>query len=64
MFESDDGKTVKDLSSYKNDGIIKGNPKKVDGIFGFALELNGTTDTIEIPHNNSLNIEKSVTIQM
>lgn len=63
-FDSDSANAVKDLSSYSNDGIIRGNPKKVEGIFGFALELNGTTDTIEIPHDDSLNIEKSVTMQM
>ncbi len=63
-FDSDDGKTAKDLSMYNNNGIIRGNPKKVEGIFGFAWELNGTTDTIEVPHSDSLNIEKSITMQM
>jgi len=63
-FDSDEGKTVKDISPRHNDGIIKGNPKKVDGIFGSALELNGTTDSIEIPHNESLNMTNAITMEM
>lgn len=63
-FDQDDGKMVKDLSPRHNDGFIKGNPKRVEGVFGSALELNGITDTIEIPHNDSLNINSVVTMEM
>jgi len=63
-FDADDGKTVKDISPNHNDGTVKGNPKQVEGIFGSALELNGTTDSIEIPHNDSLNMTTAVTMEM
>jgi len=63
-FDADEGNTVKDLTSNHNDGDIKGNPKKVDGIFGSALKFNGTTDSVEIPHNASLNMTNTVTMEM
>jgi hypothetical protein len=63
-FDSDEGKAVKDISLHHNDGVTKGNPQKVEGIFGSALELNGTTDSIEIPHNESLNMTGAVTMEM
>lgn len=63
-FDDDDGNTTKDLSSYKNDGGIIGNPQKVDGIFGSALEFNGTTDSVEIPDSDSLAITKAITLEM
>jgi hypothetical protein len=63
-FDADDGKTVKDLSSHHNDGSIKGNPKRVEGIFGSALELNGSGDSVEVPHSNSLSMDDAVTLEM
>jgi len=63
-FDDDDGQIVKDLSSYRNDGGIIGNPQKVDGIFGSALELNGTTDSVEIPDSDSLSITTAITLEM
>ncbi len=63
-FDEDQGKEVNDLTVYGNDGDIKGNPNKVDGIFGSALEFNGSTDSVEIPHSDSLNMTKAFTIEM
>jgi len=63
-FDEDQGKEVNDLTAYGNDGDIKGNPKVVDGIFGFALEFNGSTDSVEIPHSDSLTMSKAFTIEM
>jgi hypothetical protein len=63
-FDADEGNTVKDISPSHNDGDIKGKPQKVEGKFGSALELNGTTDSIEIPHNASLNMTTAVTMEM
>jgi hypothetical protein len=60
----DEGGAAKDLSSHRNDGNIKGDPKQVEGIFGSALELNGTTDSVEIPQDESLDITDAVTLEM
>ena len=64
MFEEEQDGMELDTSDYGNNGIIKGNPELVEGIFGSALELDGTQDTIEIPHNDGLNITTAVTMEM
>jgi hypothetical protein len=51
------GTTVKDLSNYGNNGVIKGAPKVVAGHKGEAMSFNGvvaTPDSIEIPTSASL----------
>lgn len=48
------GGQVKDLSNYKNNGVIKGNPKVVNGKKASALEFNGASDSVEIPASESL----------
>jgi len=48
-----EGKKVKD-SVGKNDGEMKGDPKVVEGKIGDALSFNGSSDYVEIPHNDSL----------
>lgn len=63
-FDEGKGGTVKDQSSYKNDGIILGNPKWVGGKFGSALEFDGDGDTVEVKHNDSLNMTTAVTMEM
>jgi len=44
----------------KHDGKISGNPKSVAGKIGEAIDLNGTTDFIEIP---KLGDEKAVSVE-
>lgn len=63
-FDADKKTDIEDLSSYHNDGIIKGAPQQVEGKLGFALELNGVGDSIEIPHADNLNITTAVTMEM
>ena len=48
------GGQVKDLSKYGNNGVIKGNPKTVNGKMGSALEFNGSSDSVEILASDSL----------
>lgn len=48
-FDQEDG--VKDLSGNGHDGIIHGNPQYVDGKIGEALEFNGISDYVAIPHD-------------
>ena len=50
----DQGDSVKDLSTNKNHGQIKGNPKSVKGQSGEALEFNGSSDWVSIGHNDSI----------
>ncbi len=61
-FDTIDGKNTIDHSKYENHGEMKGDPKHVDGKFGKALEFNGTTDWIEIPHDDILTVSKDVTV--
>lgn len=51
-FDQDDG--VKDLSGNGHDGIIHGFPLFVDGKRGEALEFNGLSDYVAIPHDPAI----------
>ena len=55
-------RTVKDHSHYGNDGALVGKPTLVEGKFGKALKFNGRSDWVEIPHDDSLTVDKNVTV--
>jgi len=61
-FDDGSGKIAKDGSNYGNDGDLKGDPKWVEGKFDKALEFNGTSDFVEIPHADILTVDKEVTV--
>ena len=61
-FDTVDGKTTIDHSKYGNNGEMKGDPKHVAGKFGKALEFNGTTDWVEVAHDDILTVNKDVTV--
>ncbi len=61
-FDTVNGKNTIDHSKYENHGELKGAPKLVDGKFGKALELNGTSDWVEVPHHETLTVGKDVTV--
>ena len=61
-FDELDGNQATDHSRYQNHGILVGNPQLVDGRFGKALEFNGETDAVEVPHHNSLTVTEAVTV--
>jgi len=61
-FDDGSGKVAKDISKYGNNGALKGDPKWVDGKFGKALQLNGSTDWVEVPHADILCVDKEVTV--
>jgi hypothetical protein len=61
-FDDGSGKIAKDGSQYGNDGALKGDPKWVDGKFDKALQLNGSTDWIEVPHADILCVDNEVTV--
>ena len=58
------GDIVADVSFYHNNGVIKGDPDWVAGKAGFALEFDGDGDTVEIAHDDSLNITTAATMAM
>ncbi|NIN35644.1 MAG: hypothetical protein GTO60_11385, partial [Gammaproteobacteria bacterium] len=47
-FDEGSGDTAFDLSDYGNDGILRGDPQWVDGIYDGAIDLDGNDDYIEI----------------
>lgn len=61
-FDELNDRTVKDHSQYGNNGELVGKPTLVEGKFGKALKLNGRTDWVEIPHDDSLTVDKNVTV--
>ena len=61
-FDEISDRRVKDHSQYGNDGELVGNPTLVEGKFGKALKFNGRSDWIEIPHDDSLTVDKSFTV--
>ena len=61
-FDELNGRAVKDHSQYGNNGKLVGNPTLVEGKFGKALKFNGSSDWVEIPHDDSLTVGKSVTV--
>jgi hypothetical protein len=57
LFDDGTGKTAKDSSGNKHDGVVKGDLKWVDGKFGKAIEFPGVNDNfVEVPHDDSLNL--------
>ncbi|MDE0634577.1 MAG: LamG domain-containing protein [Candidatus Poribacteria bacterium] len=61
-FDTIDGKNTIDHSKYENHGEMAGDPKHVDGKFGKALQLNGTSDWVVVPHHETLTVDKDVTV--
>ena len=61
-FDELNGNQTIDHSQHENHGTLFGNPKLVDGKFGKALEFNGQSDWVEIPHDDSLTVDKGVTV--
>lgn len=59
--ELEDGMAV-DHSQYGNNGVLNGTPELADGKFGKAMKFNGTTDWVEVPHDDILTVETSVTV--
>jgi len=58
--------TVKDQSGNGNDGMINGNANTAEGIYGEALEFDGTDDFVEIPLEDSITFSDgdSFTVQV
>lgn len=61
-FDELDGANAIDHSLYENHGELVGDPQHVDGKFGKALELNGTSDWVLVPHHETLTVDENVTV--
>ena len=61
-FDELDDKTAIDHSKYENRGEIMGDPKHAEGKFGKALELNGESDWVVVPHDEILTVDENVTV--
>jgi hypothetical protein len=61
-FDEGSGQIANDLSSFKNNCTLKGNPKWINGKYGKALELDGKTWG-EVPDANSLDLTDSLTVE-
>jgi concanavalin A-like lectin/glucanase superfamily protein len=61
LFDEGNGDTIKDSSGNGDDGEING-AKWVEGMFGTALEFNGSTDAVACPDNDSLDITDVITV--
>ena len=57
-FDSVKGAKIEDLSGKDNHGKIVGKPKIVDSKFGKTIEMTGGDDQVEVPHSDSLVLEK------
>ena len=57
LFEGIAGGTAVDSSDAGNDGDIEGGPGLVNGVFGRAMDFDGSDDQIIIPDSDSLELE-------
>jgi len=62
LFDEGTGEEAKDASENKNDGTIVGGFNWVDGKFGSALEFDGESAWLEVPHGKSLDLTDGLTI--
>ena len=62
-FDEGEGKTAKDTSPHKNDGIFQENAKWAKGKYGNSLSLDGDKgDWVEVPDSPSLDITDQITL--
>jgi hypothetical protein len=62
LFDESSGNTATDSSENGNNGTFVGDPERVDGQFGKALEFDGAGDYVEVAHSPSLEINDEITI--
>ncbi len=63
-FDEGKGDTAKDYSGNARDGVLKGEPKWVDGKFGNALEFDGIDDNVEVPNMAGIDAFDEGTIEL
>jgi hypothetical protein len=60
-FDEGEGKVLKDVTGNGHDGNFVGSPKWVEGKYGTALEFNGTSDYVEVPDADGLDVTQNLT---
>ena len=65
-FEEASGSTINDASAYQNNGQLSASPPtRVTGLYGDALQFNGSNNSATIPASSSLNgIAGSFTVEL
>jgi len=61
-FDEGSGVNVLDSSGHGNNGTLMGDPQRVIGPDGDALEFDGVNDYVEVPHDESLTMDTEVTV--
>jgi hypothetical protein len=61
-FDEDGGLIAKDSSGNSNAGILVNERQWITGTFGAALSFDGIDDYVEVPHSDSLNLTRELTI--
>jgi len=61
-FDEGSGRTAYDSSGYGNDGALVGNCQWVAGVFGMALEFDGTDAYVSVPNSSSLQLTSALTM--
>lgn len=62
-FDESSGTVASDSSGNGNSGTLFGNPSRVAGKFGNALQFNGASTYVESPDSNSLDITNGITLE-
>jgi hypothetical protein len=63
LFDEGKGNTTKDFSGKGNNGTLISDPKWVNGQFGKALEFNGSSNFVQVPHADNLTMTKEITVE-
>ncbi len=61
--DSDSTDGVHDLSREANDATIEGDPKRVNGFYGTALDFDGSEDWVDAGNDASLDVTGSITVE-
>jgi len=61
-FDEGSGVNLLDNSGYGNHGTFSGEPQRVIGPDGDALEFDGVNDWVEVPHDATLTVDNEVTV--
>jgi hypothetical protein len=63
-FDEGNGSVARDVSGNGNDGELLGGSEWVDGHFGKGIHLQVAGDLVEVPHSDSLDINKEITLEI
>jgi len=56
------GTVAADSSGNGHNGTLQGNPQWIEGLFGMALEFDGSPDRVDVPYSEQLNPENEFSV--